>query len=131
MDRILRNPSMSLSKVSSPSPPVSFPTHASQGTIFDVSKKVDVYGKGKSYNLFAGKDASKALGMSSLKPEDAVSDYSTLPENERKVLDDWYSFFECVRQLDVFLSQMSDSPSRKRYNIVGMVVDLPPLSASP
>ena len=61
-----------------------------------MSKKVEVYGKGKSYNLFAGKDASKALGMSSLKPGDAVSDYSTLPENERKVLEDWYSFFEYV-----------------------------------
>jgi len=85
---------------------------AIKGTIFDVSKKVDVYGKGGSYNLFAGKDASKALGMSSLKPEDAVSDYSTLPEAERKVLDEWYSFFG------------------KRYNIVGKVVDLPPPSAS-
>jgi len=85
---------------------------AIKGTIFDVSKKVDVYGRGKSYNLFAGKDASKALGMSSLKPEDAVSDYSALPEGERKVLDDWYSFFE------------------KRYNIAGKVADLPPPSAS-
>ncbi len=66
----------------------------SQGTIFDVSKKRDVYGKGKSYNVFAGKDGSKGLGMSSLKPEDAVSDYSVLPENEMRVLNDWYSFFE-------------------------------------
>jgi len=53
-----------------------------------------VYGKGKSYNVFAGKDGSKGLGMSSLKPEDAVADYSLLPENEMRVLDDWYSFFE-------------------------------------
>jgi len=68
-----------------------------------VSKKVDVYGKGKSYNLFAGKDASKGLGMSSLKPGDAVSDYSTLPENERKVLEDWYSFFEYVQSFAVLL----------------------------
>jgi membrane-associated progesterone receptor component len=68
--------------------------------------------------------------MSSLKPEDAVSDYSTLPENERKVLDEWYSFFECVQHPDVLLPPMSNSPSRKRYNIVGKVVDLPPLSAS-
>jgi hypothetical protein len=34
--------------------------------------------------------------MSSLKPEDAVPDYSQLPANERKVLDDWHSFFQCV-----------------------------------
>lgn len=129
MDQTPRNPSMSPSRVSSSFPPVSFPTHNLEGTIFDVSKKVDVYGKGKSYNLFAGKDASKALGMSSLKPEDAISDYSTLPENERKVLDDWYSFFEYVYCFDV-IYPMSNSPTRKRYNIVGRVVDLPPLSAS-
>ena len=80
-------------------PPALILAHEDEGTIFDVSNKVDVYGKGKSYNLFAGKDASKALGMSSLKPEDAVSDYSTLPENEMKVLEEWYSFFECVCSL--------------------------------
>lgn len=75
-----------------------------------MSKKVDVYGKGKSYNLFAGKDASKALGMSSLKPEDAISDYSTLPENQRKVLEDWYSFFECVKLISVLLLQRLTFP---------------------
>ncbi|KAG5719563.1 hypothetical protein E4T56_gene14202, partial [Termitomyces sp. T112] len=39
------------------------------------------------------KDGSKGLGMSSLKPEDAVADYSGLNENDRKVLDDWHAFF--------------------------------------
>ena len=63
------------------------------GTIFDVSHKPDTYGKGKSYNLFAGKDASRALGMSSLKPEDAVSDYSTLTPADMKTLNDWFDFF--------------------------------------
>ena len=69
---------------------------ATLGTIFDVSHKQDTYGKGKSYNLFAGKDASRALGMSSLKPEDAVSDYSTLSEGDMKTLNDWYDFFSYV-----------------------------------
>lgn len=78
-----------------------------KGDVFDVTRKRDVYGKGGSYNIFAGKDGSRALGMSSLKPEDAVPDYSTLPENEMKVLDDWHSFFS------------------KRYNIVGRVSDMP------
>lgn len=41
--------------------------------------------------------------MSSLKPEDAVSDYSTLDADQMKVLDDWYTYFS------------------KRYNIVGKV----------
>ncbi|THH23210.1 hypothetical protein EUX98_g7973 [Antrodiella citrinella] len=82
------------------------------GTIFDVSHKKDTYGKGGSYNLFAGKDASKALGKSSLKEEDASPDYTSLDASERKVLDDWYAFFA------------------KRYNVVGRVIDLPPAVAN-
>ncbi|KIM69680.1 hypothetical protein SCLCIDRAFT_1208182 [Scleroderma citrinum Foug A] len=78
-----------------------------KGDVFDVSRKRDVYGKGCSYNLFAGKDGSRGLGKSSLKPEDAEPDYTTLPENEMKVLDDWHSFFS------------------KRYNVVGRVSDMP------
>lgn len=66
------------------------------GTIFDVSKKKDVYGPGKSYNVFAGKDGSKGLGMSSLKEEDAIPDFTDLPESEMKVLNDWHAFFSCV-----------------------------------
>ncbi|KAF9444174.1 cytochrome b5 [Macrolepiota fuliginosa MF-IS2] len=80
---------------------------AIKGDIFDVTHKADSYGKGKSYNIFAGKDGSRGLGKSSLKLEDAVADYSVLDEAERKVLDDWHSFF-C-----------------KRYNIVGRVVSEP------
>ena len=66
------------------------------GTIFDVSHKQEVYGPGKSYNIFAGKDGSKGLGMSSLKPEDAVPDYSELSKDDMKVLDDWHGFFAYV-----------------------------------
>jgi membrane-associated progesterone receptor component len=61
--------------------------------VFDVSNKKDTYGPGKSYNIFAGKDGSKGLGMSSLKPEHAIPDYSELSESDRKVLDDWHGFF--------------------------------------
>jgi len=85
---------------------------AIKGTVFDVSHKQDVYGPGKSYNIFAGKDGSKGLGMSSLKPEDAIPDYSHLSESDMKVLDDWHGFFS------------------KRYNIVGKVTDLPGSVAS-
>ena len=75
----------------------SAPSHACfPGDVFDVTRKRDVYGKGGSYNIFAGKDGSMGLGKSSLKLEDAVPDYSTLPENEMKVLDDWHSFFSYV-----------------------------------
>ena len=61
--------------------------------MFDVTRKREVYGPGGSYHIFAGRDGSRGLGLSSLKPEDAVPDYSTLTENERKVLDDWHAFF--------------------------------------
>ncbi|KAJ6573150.1 cytochrome b5 [Mycena vulgaris] len=81
-----------------------------KGTVFDVSAKADVYGAGRSYNIFAGKDGSKGLGMSSLIPENAVPDYSELNEADRKVLDDWHGFFT------------------KRYNIVGRVIDHPQLA---
>jgi membrane-associated progesterone receptor component len=66
------------------------------GTVFDVSRKRDTYGPGGSYALFAGKDASRALGLSSLKPEDAVPDWSTLEEKDLKTLDDWHAFFTWV-----------------------------------
>lgn len=84
---------------------------AIKGVVFDVTRNTKAYGVGKGYHVFVGKDASRALGKSSLSPEDTdprVSwDYSTLTEKEMKTLNDWYTFFE------------------KRYNIVGRVSDLP------
>lgn len=71
-------------------------THDRVGTVFDVTRKRDTYGPGGSYAVFAGKDGSRGLGLSSLKPEDAVPDWSTLEEKDRKVLDDWHVFFTCV-----------------------------------
>jgi hypothetical protein len=53
------------------------------------------------HSVFAGKEPNKALGLSSLKPEDCISDYSTLSDKEKQVLNDWHTFFS------------------KRYNIVG------------
>lgn len=61
-----------------------------------MTHKRNIYGPGMSYGVFAGRDGSKGLGMSSLKPEDAVPDYSRLPESEMKVLNDWHGFFTYV-----------------------------------
>ncbi|KAF8528539.1 progesterone binding protein [Hysterangium stoloniferum] len=80
---------------------------AIKGTVFDVSAKRDTYGPGRSYHCFTGKDASRALGKSTLKDEDLLADYSTLDGTQMKVLDDWHSFFI------------------KRYNIVGHVEGSP------
>ena len=53
--------------------------------------------------VFAGKDASRALAQSSLKAEECRPQWEDLPENQKGVLKDWYTFFS------------------KRYNIVGKV----------
>ncbi|KAJ4606355.1 hypothetical protein HRR85_007718 [Exophiala dermatitidis] len=54
-------------------------------------------------DVFAGKDPSRALALSSLKPEDCVPDWDDLDDKYKTVLDEWYTFFS------------------KRYNIVGKV----------
>lgn len=51
--------------------------------------------------VFAGKDASRALAKSSLKTEDCRPDWEDLPDDQKGVLQDWFTFFS------------------KRYNIVG------------
>ena len=53
--------------------------------------------------VFTGKDASRALAQSSLKPEDCKPEWEDLDDKEKKVLDDWFAFFS------------------KRYNVVGRV----------
>ncbi|CAE6532502.1 unnamed protein product [Rhizoctonia solani] len=78
-----------------------------KGTVFDVTAKRDTYGPGGSYALLAGKDASVALGKSSLKSEDAIADYSQLGPSEMKTLDQWHGFFT------------------KKYSIVGKVTNMP------
>ncbi|KAF8310260.1 cytochrome b5 [Clavulina sp. PMI_390] len=80
---------------------------AIKGTVFDVSNKREMYGPGASYNIFAGKDGSRGLGMSSLDPANAVPDWSPLEGPQKATLDQWHSFFKA------------------RYNIVGKVTDLP------
>lgn len=53
--------------------------------------------------VFAGKDASRALACSSLKPENCVPEWYDLEEKEKTTLNEWFTFFS------------------KRYNIVGKV----------
>ncbi|RPB27911.1 putative progesterone binding protein [Terfezia boudieri ATCC MYA-4762] len=76
---------------------------AIKGTVFDVSRNRASYGPGGAYHVFAGKDASRGLAKSSVKPEDAVAEWIDLDEKEKGVLNDWYTFFS------------------KRYNIIGKV----------
>ncbi|KAJ9191916.1 hypothetical protein DTO166G4_674 [Paecilomyces variotii] len=76
---------------------------AIKGVVFDVSRN-PAYGPEGQYRVFAGKDPSRALASSSLKPEDCRPDWYDLDDKEKTVLSEWYTFFS------------------KRYNIVGKVV---------
>jgi len=76
---------------------------AIKGTVFDVTGNMS-YIRGGSYNVFAGKDGSRGLAKSSVKPEDATAQLGGLSDKELGVLDDWFVFFS------------------KRYNILGHVV---------
>ena len=53
--------------------------------------------------MFAGKDASRALGKTSTKAEDVKAEWHDLPDKEKGTLNDWVTFFS------------------KRYNVVGVV----------
>ncbi|EGE85707.1 progesterone binding protein [Blastomyces gilchristii SLH14081] len=75
---------------------------AIKGVVFNVSGN-PAYGPGGNYHVFAGKDASRALASSSLKPEDCRPEWHDLPDKEKGVLEEWFTFFS------------------KRYNIVGKV----------
>ena len=55
------------------------------------------------FAVFAGKDPSRALATSSLKPEDCVPEWDDLDDKHKTVLDEWFTFFS------------------KRYNVVGKV----------
>ncbi|KAA8893550.1 cytochrome b5-like heme/steroid binding domain-containing protein [Sphaerosporella brunnea] len=75
---------------------------AIKGIVFDVSGNAS-YLPGGSYNVFAGKDASRGLAKSSVKREDALPQWEDLDDKEKGVLEEWFKFFS------------------KRYNIVGKV----------
>ncbi|PKY01881.1 cytochrome b5 [Aspergillus campestris IBT 28561] len=75
---------------------------AIKGIVFDVTRNA-AYSPTGQYHVFAGKDPSRALASSSLKPEDCVPDWYDLEDKEKTVLDEWFTFFS------------------KRYNIVGKV----------
>ncbi|KAJ3073360.1 hypothetical protein HDU98_001709 [Podochytrium sp. JEL0797] len=76
---------------------------AIKGIVYDVSSARKMYSPGSGYSVFAGKDASRALAMSSLKPEDCVADYSGLSAEQTETLEKWIAFYQ------------------KKYDIMGTV----------
>ncbi|KAI8620727.1 cytochrome b5-like heme/steroid binding domain-containing protein [Chytriomyces sp. MP71] len=76
---------------------------ALKSVVYDVTSARKMYAPGTGYSIFAGKDASRALGMSSMKPTDCVADFSTLNAEQMETLDKWVTFYQ------------------KKYDIVGVV----------
>ncbi|KAI8809719.1 cytochrome b5-like heme/steroid binding domain-containing protein [Cladochytrium replicatum] len=76
---------------------------AVKGVVFDVTAAKSMYVPGGGYHCFAGKDASRALGKSSLEPSECVPDYSGLDSEEMETLNKWEAHY------------------RKKYPVVGTV----------
>ena len=66
---------------------------AARGRIFDVTRSRGFYGPGGPYEVFAGKDCSRALAKLSTDPADCVADVSGLSGSELEKLDDWIETF--------------------------------------
>ncbi|KAM7255498.1 hypothetical protein ACFE04_008396 [Oxalis oulophora] len=65
-----------------------------KGRVFDVTGGRSFYGPGGSYEMFAGKDASRALAKMSKNDEDISPCLDGLTEKEITVLNDWERKFE-------------------------------------
>lgn len=66
---------------------------AVKGRVFDVTAGKSFYGPGGPYAMFAGKDASRALGKMSKNEEDVSPSLDGLTDKEIGVLNDWETKF--------------------------------------
>eukprot|EP00183_Erythrolobus_madagascarensis_P002402 CAMPEP_0185849142 /NCGR_PEP_ID=MMETSP1354-20130828/3751_1 /TAXON_ID=708628 /ORGANISM="Erythrolobus madagascarensis, Strain CCMP3276" /LENGTH=181 /DNA_ID=CAMNT_0028549623 /DNA_START=49 /DNA_END=594 /DNA_ORIENTATION=- len=62
-------------------------------TVFDMTKGIDFYGPGSPYNVFAGKNASHGLALSSTDSEDVTKPLDKLSASEQDTLMQWYLKF--------------------------------------
>ena len=66
-----------------------------KGKVYDVSPRDSFYGPGGAYHCFAGRDASRALGMSSTEPSVASDpNISDLSADELNTLNEWVHHYE-------------------------------------
>ena len=64
--------------------------HADRVSVFDVASGSDFYGPGGPYHLFAGKNATHGLALSSTKPEEVTGDLSKLTASQKDTHMQWY-----------------------------------------
>lgn len=67
---------------------------AVKGTIYDVSSAANFYGPDGPYGAFAGRDASRALAIMSVKEADVSSSLEGLTEKQMETLEQWERKFQ-------------------------------------
>ncbi|CAM9773894.1 unnamed protein product, partial [Hapterophycus canaliculatus] len=70
------------------------PERSILGEVFDVSKGKKHYGKGGSYEGFAGRDASRAFVSGDFTEAGLTDDLSGLEPSKCLGIKDWHSFYE-------------------------------------
>lgn len=96
-----------------------------RGVIFDVSSKRSTYGiRGQGYNMFAGRDAARALAKSALDEETCLNpNISDLTKGELDTLEQWETSFrqkypvagEIVASAEE--KQKKEAEEKKRYDL--------------
>tara|TARA_B110001452_G_C14993848_1_gene347437 strand:+ start:94 stop:636 length:543 start_codon:yes stop_codon:yes gene_type:complete len=66
-------------------------SHSDSAVVLDVSSGADYYAPGMAYHCLTGKDCSRALSLTSLKPEHLHADMSDATASEWNVLDAWFN----------------------------------------
>lgn len=64
-----------------------------RGEVYDMTRGRDFYGPGGPYEMFAGKDCTRALAKMSFDLEDFTGDTEGLEQDELDKLEDWIEMF--------------------------------------
>lgn len=65
-------------------------SRSERAVVLDVSSGADYYAPGMAYHCFTGRDCSRGLSLTSLKPEHHHADMSEATAGEWNVLDAWF-----------------------------------------
>jgi membrane-associated progesterone receptor component len=65
-----------------------------RGSVYDVTRGRDYYGPGGPYEMFAGKDCTRALAKVSFEPELFTGEIAGLEQDELEQLEEWIEMFE-------------------------------------
>eukprot|EP00003_Mantamonas_plastica_P005633 TRINITY_DN14550_c2_g1_i2.p1 TRINITY_DN14550_c2_g1~~TRINITY_DN14550_c2_g1_i2.p1 ORF type:complete len:183 (-),score=68.69 TRINITY_DN14550_c2_g1_i2:26-574(-) len=81
---------------------------AVKGIIYDVSTGAGFYGPGKPYNVFAGKECSRALAKTSTNPIDVNGEIDSLSYSELETLDQWIAKFDKYPKVGILVNKKRD-----------------------